>query len=324
MNFEAEVVRVIQDNNFDDFTKIRYIYRAVCAKFSYDVRMTIGNFDLKREVYNKKIDLTNVKEFEIACYTYCRIIVDLLSIFGIRAEIVRESRGQFPHAYVIVNHKGMVLKLDPTKKHDTTRVKMGLPTYDFTTEVDDSSFSDNVEEADSNIRSVIKRTYENQFYDFSEINKIASIMINDVKSGSVSPEDSFYLRLNTIINLVNTRYDFVSYDDIDYYLDYLIKKFNMNYNYRFNEEEVFIRPAVFYVADEDKDPEMRDIINIILVDFNGLHSCYIMENVDGHYQIKSLPFDKLDEKLEKYTNSSVFYYFQKWASDVKKSSSFRY
>ena len=93
MNFEAEVVRVIQDNNFDDFTKIRYIYRAVCAKFSYDVRMTIGNFDLKREVYNKKIDLTNVKEFEIACYTYCRIIVDLLSIFDIRAEIVRESRG---------------------------------------------------------------------------------------------------------------------------------------------------------------------------------------------------------------------------------------
>lgn len=167
MNLQDNILSFLADCDFDDFTIIRFVYLYVCNMFSYDVRFIYGPDELKKEIYDNIVDIKNVQDFEIVCYAYSCLIVDILALFNIHADICQEPADGFRHAYVVVTHKGMKLKLDPTIKHDTTRVKMHSPTLDFQTLVDDSIFSDQLDDSDEQIKEYVVNKYRQSSIDES-------------------------------------------------------------------------------------------------------------------------------------------------------------
>lgn len=307
MNLKGELIDYLDKSGFDDFTKIRYIYLYVCNLFSYDVRFIYGRQDLKNEIYNKKIDISNVDEFEIVCYTCAHVLVDILALFKINSEIVRESDGKFQHSYVVVKHQGKVLKLDPMKKHDTTRVKMNSPTLDFATLIDDPIFSDQLIEADKQILEQSNNKIDlSVLYNNKTIMELLKVIENNAIIRNITKEQLFFEKIQAIIALVNTRTDFYRYDDIDYYFSYLLKKFKMN------DENIYVRPAVFFKRDDYK---MKEIINIILVEYKNLPPVfYILEKVGKNFKIRDIEAKEVLEKLDEYSNWNVDYYFQTKAS----------
>ena len=128
MNLKEDILKALEGKGYDDFAKIRWIYLYVCEMFSYDTRFYYGNQKMKTNIYNIDIDITNVQEYEIICYTISRVLADILNEIGYEAIVVRESNNLFSHAYVEVRHHDYVLKLDPTKRHDITRMKMNSTT----------------------------------------------------------------------------------------------------------------------------------------------------------------------------------------------------
>ena len=245
----------------------------------------------------------NVQDYEIVCYTCAHVLVDLLGLFGINAEIVRESNYEFQHAYVVVKHKGKVLKLDPTHKHDITRVKMHSPTLDFQTLIDDSIFYDQLIYADKNINDKIKDKVDFEvFYNSETINQLIDVLNDSAKKRGLSDGEQFFEKLDAIEGLINTRTDFPRYDDIDYYLGYLINKFGLNNN------GVAVRPAVFFKKD---NPDMKEIINLAIVEYKGYDPVfYIVEKVDKNYKMRKIDINEMREKLNEYDNWKIGEYFR--------------
>lgn len=303
MNSKDDVLSFLEDSGFDDFTIIRYIYLYVCNLFTYDIRFHYADYDLKTKIYNKKVDITNIEDYEIVCYTCAHVLVDLLALFGIEAEIVRDSDYEFQHAYVIVRHKGKVLKLDPTKKHDTTRVKMQSPTLDFQTLIDDSIFYDQLMEADSQIYE--KRQNKNDYdvlYNSETINQLINTINDNARKRGISNAELFFEKIYAIEGLINTRTDFSRYDDIDYYFGYLMKKF------RLNDNGPLVKPAVFF---KNGDPELKDIINLIMIEYDNLPPVfYIIEKVDKNFKMREIDINEMREKLDEYDNWKIGEYYR--------------
>lgn len=304
MNIKDDVLSFIEDSGFDDFTIIRYIYLYVCNLFSYDIRFHYADYDFRKKIYDKKIDIMNVQDYEMVCYTCAHVLVDLLALYGINAEIVRESSYEFQHAYVVVKHKGKVLKLDPTHKHDITRVKMHSPTLDFNTLIDDSMFSDQLIDADSIIDEKMKNNVDyNVFYNSKTITELINVINNNAKKRGITQGELFFEKLDAIEALVNTRTDFSRYDDIDYYLGYLINKFGLNNN------GVVIRPAVFFKNDS---PDMSETINLAMVEYGGYAPVfYIVEKVDNNYKMRKIDINEMKEKLDEYDNWKIGDYYRR-------------
>lgn len=303
MNSRDDVLSFIENSNFDDFTIIRYIYLYVCNLFTYDVRFHYADYNFKKEIYNKKVDIKNVEDYEIVCYTCAHVLVDLLSLFGIEAEIIRDADYEFQHAYVIVKHKDKVLKLDPTKKHDTTRVKMQSPTLDFQTLIDDPIFYDQLVEADSQIYEKMQNKKDHEvFYNSETINQLIEVIYDNAKKRGISKAQLFFEKIHAIEGLINTRTDFSRYDDFDYYFGYLIKKFKLN------EDGSFVKPAVFFKND---DPEMNNIINLVMIEYDNFPPVfYIIEKIDNNYKMREIDINEMKEKLSEYDNWKIGDYFR--------------
>lgn len=59
---------------------------------------------MKEDIYNKKINITNIEDFEFVCYTISRILVYALAAFGYKGEIKKDTNKDLSHVYVVVEH----------------------------------------------------------------------------------------------------------------------------------------------------------------------------------------------------------------------------
>ena len=73
MNSKDDVLSFLEDSGFDDFTIIRYIYLYVCNLFTYDIRFHYADYNFKTQIYNKEVDIKNVEDYEIVCYTCAHV-----------------------------------------------------------------------------------------------------------------------------------------------------------------------------------------------------------------------------------------------------------
>lgn len=310
MNLKNEILNELSKDDFkDDFIKIRYIYLKVCETFSYDTRFMYADQDLKDKIYNKKIDINNVEEYEIICYSFARILVDVLTLYNFDAEIVRENDGVFSHVYVIVKYKNYVLKLDPTKRHDNTRVKLQSNTLDFVSlYYKDMSFNQRLKDADDIIMNCSKKNKIDLtvYYNDSTITKLVKTVEDSAKERGISEIELFFEKMEYIILLVNTRKDLKRYDDIDYYYSYLIKKFELNKN-----GEKHVKPAVFF---KNGDKSMKDIINITLIEYKDLPPVFfLMMKEEENYKMREIDKEETIELLKNYNCPLVQYYFEQKA-----------
>lgn len=317
MNLKNKILNDLSNDDYkDDFVKIRYIYLNICDVFSYDVKFMYAEQDLKNEIYNKKISLDNIEEYEIVCYSFARTLVDALALYNFDAEIVKENNGIFSHAYVIVKHNGYVLKLDPTKRHDNTRVKLQSGTIDFVSLDDkDIYFNEKLREADKIIMNLWKEKHADLdvYYNDSTISKLVKEVNDSAKKRGLSEIELFYEKIEYIILLINTRNDLKRYDDIDYYYSYLIKKFELNKN-----GQKYIKPAIFF---KNGDKSMKNIINITLIEYKDLPpTFYLIKKEEENYKMKEINKEETIELLQNY-NCPIFLAQHLFEQNAMKMSS---
>ena len=300
MNIKEDILTELSKNKYeDDFIKIRYIYLYVCKMFSYDVRFMYADKDLKNEIYKKEINIENVEDYEIVCYTFAKVLVDTLNLFNIDAQIIRENNNTFSHVYVIVKYRNGVLKLDPTKRHDNTRVKLNSSTLDFVKlDNNDTEFYDELLYADRIITNNYEDIDTDIYYDNQKIVKLVNVIEDNAKLRKINNNQLFFEKLEYIVSLINSRDDLIRYDDIDYYYSYLIRKFNLN-----DKDKFYVKPGIFF---KSNDKSMKDIINITLVKYKDFPPLfYLLRKEEKAFKMKEIYKDEALELLSQYENPCI-------------------
>lgn len=326
MNLKSEVSNVFENNSYTDLFKIRWLYLYICKLFSYDTRFMYADEDLKEKIYNKKIDIENVENFEIVCYSICRILIDALSLYSYECEIIKEHSNEFSHVYVLVKYKDHVLKLDPTKRHDLTRVKINSNTLDFVLLNDDLNFNDELKEVDEIITDNYKDIDKTVFYDNKTIEKLVETVEKGARERKITEGEFFYEKVEYLFSLINTRTDLKRYDDMDYYFSYLIKKFKLNdekekviIGGKVVEKNIFrIKPAIFFNKD---DKNMKDIINIAMIKYKNMPTMFYLLKKEGERFVSREIFkDEAIEILKQYKNPMCQYMFECAAFDLSNET----
>ena len=186
---------------------------------------------------------------------------------------------------------------------------MSIPTLNFEPTEEDNDFIKEISEADKAILEE-KGTQINfsPFYNPATISNYVNLLKENAAKRNMSQDELFFEMLKSIISLVNTRIDFKRYDDISFYFSYLINKFEIN------KAQNYVKPAVFFKAD---DPEMKDIINIILVEYKNLPPIfYILEKSGENFRIRPIEPKEVLSKLEEYSNYTVDYFFETKAKEA--------
>lgn len=302
MDILAEIYKGIENKGYDDFTKIRWIYLYICEKFSYDIRYHHATNNMKEEIYNVKVDIQNVEEFEIVCYTLSRVLCDVLKEFGYKCEVELETNRPLTHAYVVVEHKGYKLKLDPTKRYDVARVKMNSTTKDFVSLVDDDIFTDQLLETDKKIASQFDGLYLTKKFIKTQIaNKLKEIDTYAIENG-LNRDEIFFKKLDTLYEMINSRTDLTRYADIDFYYSYLLKTFKFDYEGDLGNNDYkkpsCIRPAVLFRID---DRSMKDVINITYIQYKDLPPMFYLLKKEGkNFKVREIFKEEALELLEEY------------------------
>ena len=301
-----------QNEHFDDFTKIRYIYLYVCKVFSYDTRFYSHVPSLKEEIYNKKVDVTNVKEVEAVCSTVADALKDILDYFGFESEKVYEESDTFSHVYTIVkcmnNNMEYNIKLDPTLKHDVTRVKLDSPTLGFTDMDEHNDFIDAVAYSDKLIKTYQEKINHDEHYDTIKIKELNAVINESAMARNLTNKELFFEKLEYVMALVNIRKDLKQYSDIDYYYSYLIRNLELNDNIRYP----YVRPAVFYSGEK-----YTDIIWLTMVSYpdTPLEMIYLNKEEDG-FKARKIGKEEAKNLLETYDNFECAYLFEQFVEKM--------
>ena len=304
------------DEHFDDFTKIRYIYLYICKVFSYDTRFYNHNPAVKAEIYNTPVNVTNVKNFEAVCSTISNALVEILNHFGYETEVVKEESDTFSHVYTIVKfiHNGMEykLRLDPTLKHDVTRVKLDSPTLGFTDEDEHNDFIDAVIYSDKVIKTYLDKIDHDEHYTTIKIKELNTIIEESARNRNITDRELFYEKLEYIMCLINIRKDLKYYSDIDYYYSYLLRNLQINNN----ANHSFVRPAIFYNLDNSKD-----IICLSMVAYANSNFEILLLNKDNDsFKIKRITKEEAMNLLENYVNYDCSYLFEQFIQKMPNTN----
>ena len=207
MNLKEDIMKALDGKGYDDFAKIRWVYLYICELFSYDTRFYYASQDMREDIYNKDIDITKVEEYEIVCYTISRILSDVLIELGYDAIVIKERKNGFSHAYVKVQNQDYILKLDPTKRHDITRMKMNSTTIDFESLKKDDFFSDRLLETDKGIAKDFNGLYFSDKSVLKITEKFLQDLEDEIRNNRLTNEEVFFKKIEMLYKMVNSRMD---------------------------------------------------------------------------------------------------------------------
>ena len=310
MNISENVINFLDNKDYTDLEKIRYIYLYICKIFSYDIRFTVGNEQLKEDIYNYKVDIENVRETELVCYSICRILQDTLALYGFKSELKKDYNDiKFSHVYLELKYNDYLLKLDPTISHDLTRVKMNSNTLNFTSLNNKEIFDMEVKNADKRIKSDLKDVDLYEYYNNETVSLLNDTIEKSAIDRHLTEDEIFYEKLLYMFSLINTRKDFKSFDDVDYYLSYLIRKFKLNGNNVYN-----VNPGIFFKRD---DKTLKNIVDIILIEYKYFPpEFHLLEKVNDSFKVRQLINGEINDILNEYQSYSCQFYFEKVANKL--------
>ena len=304
MNLLDIIYKNLEGKDYDDLTKIRWIYLFICKLYAYDTRYLFSFGKIKENIYNTTVDVTNAKDFEVVCYTQARILIDILTEFGYQAEIKQVTSDPLTHVYVIVKYKDGILKLDPTTRHDTARVKINNDTRDFNSLTEDYLFSDKLMMIDRRLSPAFNDLY----FTTNSVSNIAGYKLEEIyryaEAYNIPEREIFFKKLETVYEMINAKTDLKYYDDVDFYYSYLLKIFNINCKKtKINGKTqysncYYVKPVVLFNIN---DSSMHDIINISCVQYeNTPIRFYLLKNNGESFKIKEIFKDEALDILEQY------------------------
>lgn len=120
----------LKTKNYNEFQKLRYIYIRGCQLFYFDSRWTFAKkFDdteLLKAIADRKIDLTNVDNFDVVCRSFAREVV--VPLVGELTNLDPKLNEGVNHSNVMVRCMGEDFILDGTRD-DLSRLKLNfMPT----------------------------------------------------------------------------------------------------------------------------------------------------------------------------------------------------
>lgn len=205
----------IADLKLTDKLKIaQYIYKRTGELFEYDPLWIFSTVEERNQLRNKKIDIRNVTDFDITCFSWSNLYNELLHNFGVvsRIKYIKEevpdnenhtSVVKPVHAYVEVFINGRIYMADLTASYkDMIGIKFGLDTY-YNCQLSKTSYSDryefdhvsedvyqkniNVEELIKNLKNELaaieKNSYVREEYIYQVYRKVGDL-INVIKANT--------------------------------------------------------------------------------------------------------------------------------------------
>ena len=121
------------NGDMSELALIRYVMKEASKIFYRDYTFFLNkeNIDDRDTIYNKKIDLSDVKDFSIVCKSYCDVIKELLNgLYGIDSEVISAFNDRFRHVDLMIKTKtGNRYIVDPLT--DLVEMQVGLRTNNF-------------------------------------------------------------------------------------------------------------------------------------------------------------------------------------------------
>ena len=286
------------NGDMSELALIRYVMKEASKIFYRDYTFFLNkeNIDDRDTIYNKKIDLSDVKDFSIVCKSYCDVIKELLNgLYGIDSEVISAFNDRFRHVDLMIKTKtGNRYIVDPLT--DLVEMQVGLRTNNFASKeyyessyakiLDNISFltEDELERIDNKIGYKNGNIYLDDFLKKLRINfehfeeflkenqHIAITLLGDEYDGrQLLDDEKINLKLKYISKYLNNRRYLNGFVDLVMFSDIVIKEL-------FSEEEQSkIHSYSFFVDEEDlQNTELADILTSTetrkrgrVINFNG-------------------------------------------------------
>lgn len=205
----------------DKFAIARYIYIRTGQLFDYYALYTIFPSVIKDD-FNKEVkDIRCINDFNIVCYSWARLYIDLLEEFGIEARIVENNE----HAKVKFSSGEYEITADLTKGfNDIFRIKFGFDTWNYNGFKNDGTrigFSNKLLEVDKKI---------NYYQGISGL-EILSMLEKDVNDCSKTYEE----RIRNMFGICESFFDFHKTSNVEANA-FIIYMLNNLSDYLFNDK----------------------------------------------------------------------------------------
>ena len=291
---------------------VRYVMKEASKLFyrNYTFFLNKENIQDRDNIYNKKIDLSNIQDFAIVCKSYCQVIKDLLKqLYGIDAEVISAFNDRFRHVDLCIKTKtGHSYIIDPLT--DLVEMQVGIRTNNFASRnYYESAYSqilgnisflkeEELEQIDDKIGYKNGSTYLddflkklrdefNRFEEFLQENQSITIsLLGDKFDGrKLSNDEKTDLKLKYISRYLKNKRHINGFVDLIMFSDIVIKIL-------FSEEEQKkINAYNFFVDEEDlKDVELANVLRSRetrkrgrVINFNGNNYVFSLNETSLEY-----------------------------------------
>ena len=209
----------------------------------------------RKDIYNKKVDIANIKDFSIVCKTYCEIIKKILKEnYDINSELISPFSDEFRHIDLMITTKtGKRYIIDPLS--DLVEMQVGLKTNNFASKAYyDKTYKDTYKEisflTDEELEEIDDRIeYKNESkYLDEELEKIKSYFDSNMEQ-TINLEDErdkiIGDKLKYICENLNNRNRINGIVDLVMYINTVISKVFSK------EEQKRIQVLNFFVDEKD-------------------------------------------------------------------------
>lgn len=256
-NVELKEIATLPKDKYE-IAITRSILKKLSNLFYRDYTFFLNKENLldRKDIYNKKFDITYIEDFSIVCKTYCEIVKNILKEnYGIDSELISPYSDEFRHVDLMIRTKtGKRYIVDPLS--DLVEMQVGLKTNNFASKeyydktykgiYEEISFltDDELEEIDDKIRYKSGNSYLND-----SLNKIKSHLDNSNKEQSISTEEErdkiIGDKLKYICEHLNNRNRINGIVDLVMYINVVIKQIFST------EEQKRIQVLNFFVDEKD-------------------------------------------------------------------------
>lgn len=261
---------------------IRYLYIRIGQIFDYDPRFDIVDAYEKEEIAKKRINIENVKEFDIVCETLNYLFVDLLKAFGIEAKVLKSTFPKFHHSLVEITPKNYgVLYADlMIGLYDLGAIKLG-------NEITNMCFTNNKEGISfDGIDKKIKYKYDITFEETIEL--VKRELFNETLSYDERLQKTFLMVAN-IINFPrksSIRYCSGTYSIFQLLLELTGEKF---------------------VSTQFYNLENNEFLEVYPLELSNQTLYYVYEkDANGSFQFHQVEEEKIEEYLIHYDSQNSY------------------
>lgn len=279
----------------------QYIYKRTGDLFEYDPLWIFSSVEERENLRHKKIDIRNVTDFDITCFSWSNLYNELLRSFNIvsRVKYVEEevSNGNSTikkpvHAYVEVFLNGRIYRADLTASYkDMIGIKYGLDTY-YNCQISKASYEENYD-----FSYVEKDVYQKDTNTESLLEDL-KIELEELKKKCRSKEEFSYFVYQKVGELINVLKANTGYVIGAKYIQALLKMFL--------GDEHLLQNIYFY----NKEKSVYIAVHQVTVDRITHYFAY-KKMPDGSYEMHEITpemvelyYDMFSYKLSKDLKSS--------------------